>query len=156
MRKPGSVKEIEFLCVSGDVGIIDPRVGATATVEVSLTVASMSDGMVVSGVIGAPWHDTCRRCLADIDAMTRTEVRELYQLTVTDPDAFPVIGDQIDLTSMVREAVELDLAMAPLCRDDCAGLCPTCGIDLNLESCACQPAPMDPRWAALDVWRDDL
>ena len=52
-----------------------------------------------------------------------------------------------------RDAVLLELPLAPLCRPDCAGLCPTCGADLNEGPCACPPAEGDPRWAALDALR---
>ena len=44
----------------------------------------------------------------------------------------------------------LDAPATPLCRDDCAGLCPQCGADLNTGSCDCAPVAADPRWSALD------
>jgi uncharacterized protein len=50
---------------------------------------------------------------------------------------------------MVRDALLLDLPAKPLCRDDCAGLCATCGIDRNHGSCDCHTEELDPRWAAL-------
>ena len=77
------------------------------------------------------------------------EVHELYQHTVVDPDAFEIVGDQIDLARMIRENILLDAPIAPLCRPDCAGLCPTCGIDLNTGACDCVSATIDPRWDAL-------
>jgi uncharacterized protein len=52
----------------------------------------------------------------------------------------------------VRDAIVLELPMAPLCRDDCRGLCPQCGADRNEADCGCV-APADPRWANLDVLR---
>ncbi len=59
--------------------------------------------------------------------------------------------DQVDLELVSREAILLDLPLAPLCREDCAGLCPTCGIDLNEGACDCAPSTADPRWSALDA-----
>jgi uncharacterized protein len=47
--------------------------------------------------------------------------------------------------------VLLDAPTTPLCRPDCAGLCPQCGADRNEQACACQPPPADPRWSALDA-----
>ncbi|HJV09433.1 MAG TPA: DUF177 domain-containing protein, partial [Acidimicrobiales bacterium] len=61
--------------------------------------------------------------------------------------------DSVDLEPLVREALVLDLPLAPLCEEDCRGLCPTCGADLNLGDCDCPPAETDSRWAALDVLR---
>jgi uncharacterized protein len=49
----------------------------------------------------------------------------------------------------VRDALLLDLPVAPLCRDDCAGLCPSCGADLNRAACNCDLTVPDPRWDAL-------
>ena len=49
---------------------------------------------------------------------------------------------------MLREQFVLAVPFAPLCREDCKGLCPQCGIDLNTGTCACEK-PVDPRLAAL-------
>ena len=54
---------------------------------------------------------------------------------------------------MVREEVLLGVPDAPLCRPDCAGLCPTCGADRNVGPCDCDTAVRDERWAALDQLR---
>ena len=77
-------------------------------------------------------------------------MHELYQETVTDPEAFPLEGEQLDLEPMVREVLVLDAPSSPLCRVDCAGLCPDCGIDRNTGSCSCNNTVADPRWGALD------
>ena len=57
--------------------------------------------------------------------------------------------DQIDLDELLSEQFYLALPMKPLCRDDCRGLCPLCGINLNTGTCGCAPASDDPRLAAL-------
>ncbi len=56
--------------------------------------------------------------------------------------------DEIDLGGIVHDEVFLELPMNPVCSESCAGLCPTCGTNLNEQRCACKPAP-DPRWSAL-------
>ena len=81
---------------------------------------------------------------------------ELYQHVVTDPDAFEIVGDQIDLSRMVKENILLEAPIAPLCRPDCAGLCPTCGTDLNVASCDCVTVEFDPRWEALSQLKANL
>ena len=72
-----------------------------------------------------------------------SEVDELYQ---HDPleDALEIVGDQIDLVPVVREYVLLDLPDAPLCRPDCAGICPKCGADRNLGACDCDTSVARP------------
>jgi uncharacterized protein len=75
---------------------------------------------------------------------------------VTAEDAFPIIGEQIDLTQMVRESIILELPLAPLCRADCAGICPVCGANRNDQPCSCEVSVTDERWSALDALREQL
>jgi len=70
------------------------------------------------------------------------------QLGAEDLDVFPYDGERVDLEPLVREQYVLAVPYAPLCKDDCAGLCPQCGTDRNLAPCTCE-APPDPRFAAL-------
>ncbi len=62
-------------------------------------------------------------------------------------------GDQIDLAPAVREYVLIELPDGPLCRDDCAGICPECGADRNEAPCECDTSVRDERWSALDDLR---
>ena len=77
-------------------------------------------------------------------------VDERYQREVTDEDAYPIEGGQLDLAPMTRQLVLLELDDERLCRDDCAGLCPICGIDRNAETCDCDTTVKDDRWSALE------
>ena len=61
--------------------------------------------------------------------------------------------DKIDLNEVVREQLYLALPMKPLCREDCKGLCPVCGVNRNRETCACQQEWVDPRMAALKKFK---
>ena len=70
------------------------------------------------------------------------------EVTEGDLDLFPFDGDKIDLEPLFREQFVLAIPYAPLCREDCKGLCAQCGIDLNTGTCACEK-PIDPRLAAL-------
>ena len=63
-------------------------------------------------------------------------------------------NEQIDLGHLMREQFYLSLPMKPLCRDDCRGLCPVCGTNLNREQCDCKPEWDDPRLAALKALQD--
>jgi uncharacterized protein len=70
------------------------------------------------------------------------------EIAADDLDVFPYDGEIVDLEPLIREHFVLAVPYAPLCRDDCKGLCPQCGVDRNVEACACEPPP-DPRFAAL-------
>ena len=78
-----------------------------------------------------------------------TAVRELFEVDPIEGQTYPLEGEEIDLELPVRDALLLDLPAAPLCRDDCAGLCPACGADWNQRSCDCDMTIPDPRWDAL-------
>jgi len=110
----------------------------------------------VTGTVSASWSGECRRCLEPAADAAVATVDERYQYAVTDPDAFPIDNDQLDLVPLVREAVLLELPDAPLCRPDCAGLCGVCGANLNAGECGCRTQQADPRWAALDELRRSL
>jgi uncharacterized protein len=156
LRRPGSERRLSLRPTVAELGIVNPQFDPEATVEVSLRLESLTDGIVVDGVLRAPWTDSCRRCLAPAGGDVVCEVGELFQHVVTDPDAFEIVGDQIDLGAMIRENILLDAPIAPLCRPDCAGLCPTCGIDLNTASCDCVATVIDPRWEALSQLKANL
>jgi DUF177 domain-containing protein len=70
-------------------------------------------------------------------------------LTEDDLDLFPYDGEEIDLAPLLREQLVLAVPFAPLCAEDCKGLCPQCGADLNQTTCSCDRTPVDPRLAAL-------
>lgn len=70
-----------------------------------------------------------------------------------DPEVFPLEGDWLDLDEVLRTLFVLDMDTKCLCRPDCAGLCPQCGANLNLGSCACKK-PRDPRMAVLEQLLD--
>ncbi len=62
-------------------------------------------------------------------------------------------GKLIDLDPILREQVLLALPPYPVCRDDCKGLCPVCGTNLNERECGCDRKPKDPRWAGLEKFQ---
>jgi uncharacterized protein len=67
-----------------------------------------------------------------------------------------VAGEVLETEPILLEQLQLNIPMKPLCRPDCAGLCPVCGADLNLGACACPERAGDPRLAALAALRDRM
>ncbi|MBU6317180.1 MAG: DUF177 domain-containing protein [Acidobacteria bacterium] len=155
LRRPGNQKTVALGVPLSDLDVRDDERFTDGTeVDIALELESLSDGIVVDGTVTVPWQGTCRRCLEPTGGVSVSEVHELYQRVITDPDAFEIIGDQIDLKPVAREAVLLDAPTTPLCDPECKGLCPTCGANLNEATCQCAPPPADPRWAALDQLRE--
>ena len=151
LREPGSRRHVEALLLLTELDVDDPRLADEVAVDV--VAISTLDDVEVAGTLTVDWSDTCRRCLRPLGGALRMEVDERY--AGDDPDAFPIEHGQIDLAPMVRENVLLGVPDAPLCRDDCPGLCPTCGADLAAGPCGCEPVAGDDRWAILDQLRTD-
>jgi uncharacterized protein len=138
---------------------VDPGrsvVPAGAEAEVDVVLTPFEGGLEVVGTVTAPWEGICRRCAVPVSGVLSVKVRERFGDpaggATADEDFYPIVDDHIDLGPLVRDAIVLELPMAPLCREDCAGLCPQCGADRNEAPCGCV-APTDPRWANLDVLR---
>ncbi|MEX2626062.1 MAG: DUF177 domain-containing protein [Ilumatobacteraceae bacterium] len=148
-RRPGVTRDIELDLSSSHLHVPDERLDAPIAIELHAT--STVDGIVVTGAVVVQWHDECRRCLAVVARREAMEIDEMYQEEAVDPDAFEIGPDALDLFPMVRDAVVLALAdPPPLCRPDCAGICPVCGADRNVSPCGCDTSQRDERWAALD------
>ena len=159
LRHPGASRRIEAtldpadILDPTDISVDDDRLAGQVAVDLEAT--SSVDGVVVRGTVRTPWHGQCRRCLIDVDGVSVSEIDELFQEHPRHDEAIEIVGDQIDLAPIVREYVLLDLPEAPLCREDCAGICPTCGVDRNTVACECVVSAADPRWSALEGLRLD-
>jgi uncharacterized protein len=102
----------------------------------------------------------CRRCLNPVTAELRAEAGALFSQdpdAQDDPDAYaiPLDAAVIDVTPVVREELVLAAPAFLLCREDCRGLCPRCGRDLNAGACGCPPVT-DMRWQGLAALKDLL
>lgn len=87
----------------------------------------------------------CRRCLVEVPVVIAQDVALMFSgdaESQDDPDVYPLpaTATHIDLGQAVREEIALAVPAFPLCREDCAGLCPRCGADLNAGPCACTAA----------------
>jgi uncharacterized protein len=124
--------------------------------------------MRVRGEIKAELATPCDRCLQAVTIPVEIPFDLLYtpedpgagrvgetELQARDLDFALYQNDQIDLDELVLEQLELSLPTRVLCREDCQGLCPQCGADLNFESCHCAK-PIDPRWQALAEMKEKL
>jgi uncharacterized protein len=133
------------------VKVVDTELRPEAPVVVDTLLEWVSDGLLATGTVQGAWTAPCRRCLRPVTGEVLVAFQELFEANARDGESYPMGHDRIDLEPLAREALTLDLPLAPLCAEDCRGLCPTCGADLNQGDCDCPPADADPRWAALDV-----
>ena len=120
------------------------------------------------GQLSAAFELTCARCLEPVPQDVKREFELLYrplgvdagrdELSVTDAEAEIGYyeGEGLMLEDVLREQVLLALPLKVTCREDCKGLCPHCGKNLNQEPCSCAVAIEDPRWSALKELRGRL
>jgi uncharacterized protein len=136
-----------------DFGPIGP---AEVTVDGALRVDNLESRFVLRGQLAARGEVTCDRCLGRFDLDFEVPVqlvvlRDAGSEEGEDSDTLVIHQRQgeVDLTDALREAVVLAVPLQRICRDDCRGLCATCGVDRNRETCDCQQDDSDPRWAGL-------
>jgi uncharacterized protein len=129
------------------------------TVPAELAITKATTGTVFQLGFTARLHGPCYRCLGDAVLELPISARE-YQ--ATNPEGSDelrtpyVVDDKLELAAWARDAVALALPDKILCRADCAGLCPTCGKNLNDEPHTHDDEPADSRWAALEGLREQL
>lgn len=122
------------------------HVQGPAIFEVDL--AHTGDGVLVYGTIALPTRVACVRCLEEFDFELSSQVEVLFYLKPTfdeEGDELPSVDEMgaIALYDELYAALRVEAPFAPLCDDECKGLCPVCGTNLNVESCDCSQKP-DP------------
>jgi uncharacterized protein len=135
--------------------------GCDYTIRGTVDLMRTDHGILVEGKLKTDSELTCSRCLTTFDCPLTFNIEEVYLPSTDivsgaplpvpdDPGAFMIDERNIlDLTEAIRQYALLAFPMKPLCRQDCAGLCPVCGVNLNKEHCDCAPEPADPRWSKL-------
>ena len=129
-------------------------------IDAQLTVAQATTGLDLQLSFEARLHGPCMRCLADAVLDVDVHAREYHAADAGAADElrseYVVDDGQLDLTAWARDAIALALPDQILHAPDCAGLCPVCGKDLNVEPHTHDDETPDPRWSALEELRDRL
>ncbi|MGN0301722.1 MAG: YceD family protein [Anaerotardibacter sp.] len=109
-------------------------------------VTNTGGALLVSGTVFGVAKTQCARCLEETEFEIEGEVEGYFllpgadvELTQEEEDEYEVLGEdkKIDLKSLLIAALSLEFPYVPLCSDDCKGLCPQCGANLNTETCVC-------------------
>lgn len=120
--------------------------------EVHGDVTNLGEELLVHGWVTAEREAPCDRCLTATIQPIEASFEQLFG-AVTDDDHIRFDGSTIDLDTVLDESVRLALPAQVLCREECQGICPTCGHDMNLGPCACHESAVDPRLDKLKDWR---
>jgi DUF177 domain-containing protein len=159
------VKDISFTEPEADINRIlrqgpirEYRVERPIEAKVSFYRAGTD--VFIEGSLVARIEATCARCAEEFDASSERSFRYVLApkvlgdeadggLTTEDLEYSLYSGDEIDLSPLIYEQLQLALPTRPLCREDCRGLCPRCGANLNRGDCGCRAESFDPRLARL-------
>jgi uncharacterized protein len=156
-RQPGATRALKrSIPAPADLGLELIRVPEASEIELDLVLTSVSEGVYVSGHVRGSLAGECGRCLGEISESFDVPIGELFayadsttEETTDEDEVGRMQGDLIDLEPVVRDAVVLMLPANPLCRPDCPGLCPECGVHFDDLPADHSHEDADPRWAAL-------
>jgi uncharacterized protein len=130
-----------------------------ATIPVELEISQPAGATVIDLRLRVRLTGACMRCLGFAELDREVVAREFHDPDAPEADELRsdyVDHDQLRLSTWARDAIALELPDQILCRPECAGLCPVCGKDLNVEPHEHLERDPDPRWAALEGIRDEL
>jgi uncharacterized metal-binding protein YceD (DUF177 family) len=156
-RRAGSLHELDReVPAPGEWRVELIGVPEGGEVHLQLRLESVMEGVLVSGSIDVPVVGSCARCLEPIEDTLHLDVQELFayagsttEATSEEDEVRRVEGDFLDLEPLVRDTVVLSLPLAPVCTEDCAGLCVDCGKRLDDLPPDHTHEIVDARWAGL-------
>jgi uncharacterized protein len=162
-RRAGSMKRLSRpVPAPGRFGLELVGVPEGAPIELDLRLESVMEGVLVSGTATVPIEGECGRCLTDFRDTVTVGIQELYaypdsasDVTSEEDEISRLQGDLVDLEPALRDAVVLALPANPLCREDCPGLCPDCGMHWDELPPGHSHDQVDPRWASLQKMIDE-
>lgn len=140
---------------------VDERVKLTAPTEVNGKIRLAGNEVFVNGHVETRAQVECDRCLKPIELPVNADFELEYisgseyessgvaELTEAEMSVSVFDGNAIDVDEIVKEQILLAVPTRMLCREDCKGICPQCGVDRNTGECNCVTEDIDPRWAAL-------
>ncbi|MEK6323462.1 MAG: DUF177 domain-containing protein [Acidobacteriota bacterium] len=157
---------IHHLYPDGEPGLIGEEGHLIGQTEVSLQASRAGEKVGLLGSVSAVVGFECDRCLATLSVPVERSFDLIYvpplgtgeehELGENDLSLGFYQDGIIHVDDLAREQIELALPMARLCTEDCRGLCPECGANLNLSECACSKGQADVRWGALAELKSKL
>ena len=155
MEPTGSTRQFEL---DDSVAVAENERWASGTVQLLRT----HQGILLNATLRVQSISECDRCLVGIEQVSAIDLEEECYPTIDPstgrrtypPDTAEGVihvdtNQMLDLTEVLRQYILTNEPLKALCRQDCKGICPECGADLNDAECICDREPVDPRWGAL-------
>lgn len=146
---------------SGEIDLDSPNARLDGEVSLTGNLAKSAASTALKGRLSGELEIDCDRCLEpqksafeialDVEFVPESDFGSDANLELQSEDMKldAIAGNSIDLAEIAREQILLEIPQQFFCREDCKGLCPKCGANLNLIDCDCRDTEIDPRWAAL-------
>ena len=150
LKVNGASLDVEMEELLDDFDELDEFVFDTP-VKVKCRLTNIGGIVKMDGHLKVDYKVKCSRCLKDIQSSLEAELKEEFaQEGQTEDDDIYIYTDKvIVLDKVLKDNIILNLPARQICKDDCKGLCPKCGIDLNTGRCNCSEEKIDPRMEAL-------
>ena len=157
----GGKSDLAHVYQTEELNPVDERVQLTEPAAVTGKVRLSGNDVFVNGHVETRAQVECDRCLKTVELpvsadfaleyITGDEYESSATAELTEDQMFVSVfdGQAIDVDEVVKEQILLAVPTRMLCREDCKGICPECGKDLNTGECQCVKDDIDPRWAAL-------
>ncbi len=129
-------------------------------INFSGVIFKVDDNVILNGSIEYTFEDQCARCLIPFDKTVTTKfeavlMRQLEENEESDEIKLKITDGCVDLEETIKQMIYLSMPMKSLCKKDCKGICPNCGVNLNNEECKCNNDLTDPRFDKLkDLLKD--
>ncbi len=151
MHKPGAMREYKLdLITPGEFGEGIAKVSQGVELDLDVRFESVHEGILATGEVFVDADAECSRCLEPLTLPIEVDFQELFAYSLTNEDDYVVEDEEIDLEQVIRDAIVLSLPFHPVCRKNCLGLCPECGVKLAENPHHVHEAAVDTRWSALE------
>ncbi|SMC67277.1 uncharacterized protein SAMN04488500_106282 [Sporomusa malonica] len=155
-KELGSNQPFSFEASARELGLDNQAIWADSMMVEGCVI---NKGMIyeIAGKIHATMNQSCSRCLEDMVTILTVPFSEEYREADFEKSSEALVqelnyfsGDEIDITDLIRENILLAEPINPVCSENCRGLCPQCGVNLNINTCGCNSTKTDPRLAVLE------
>ena len=129
---------------TGDVLVIDETLDLSeldpdfSNVKVEGKIKNIAGVLTIKATISGIYSSVCDRCMEDATVRLEAKLDTIFDLNEAKDDSLTLENGKIDLTRTAYDALSLEIPMVILCKEDCKGICPNCGANLNIEDCRCE------------------